>query len=246
MRVAVAAAILGSVLVAAPLSHTSQTTRDARTSDSIERPFPQDGRIRMNLSAGEYHISGSPDRRIRLDWSVRDADQLAKVHARADVRERDANITTDGPNNKGLNVAIQVPQQADLYVRLTAGDLRIEGIRGNKDVELHAGDVRIDVGRAEDYHTVDASVWAGEIQAAPFEVFKGGLFRSFDWSGKGSYRLHAHLKAGDLRLYSKANAEPARDASTQRQVFEGATAAPFEPVGSTYAGTGFESACCLH
>jgi len=204
MRVAIAAAILGTALVAAP---RSQTTQEARRSDSLERPFSQNGRIRMDLSAGEYHISGSPDTRIRLEWNVRDADQLPKVRARADVHNSDATITTDGPTNKGLNVAIQLPQQADLYIRLTAGDLRIEGIQGNKDVELHAGDVRIDVGRAEDYRNVDASVWAGEIQAAPFQVFKGGLFRSFDWRGKGPYRLHAHLKAGDLRLYTKPAAE---------------------------------------
>lgn len=203
MRVAVAAAILGTALVAAPLS---QTTQDARTKDSLDRAFSQNGRVRMDLSAGEYRISGNPDNRIRMEWSVRDSDQLSKVRARADVRDGDASITTDGPTNKGLRVAIQVPQQADLYVRLTAGDLRIEGIRGNKDVELHAGDVRIDVGRAEDYRNVDASVWAGEIQAAPFQVFKDGLFRSFDWSGKGPYRLHARLKAGDLRLYSKDSA----------------------------------------
>ncbi len=200
MRIAVAAAILGTVLVASP---RSQTVRDARTSDSLERTFLQNGRIRMDLSAGEYHISGSPDNRIRLEWSVRDADQLPRVRARADVRDRDATITTDGPNNRGLKVTIQVPDRSDLYVRLTAGDLRIDDIRGNKDIELHAGDARIDVGRAEDYHSVDASVWAGDIQAEPFHVFKDGLFRSFDWSGKGPYRLHAHLKAGDLRLYSK-------------------------------------------
>jgi len=157
----------------------------------------------MDLSAGEYHISGSTDNRIRLAWSVRDADQLPRVRARADVRDRDANITTDGPNNRGLKVTIQVPERSGLYVRLTAGDLRIEDIRGDKDIELHAGDARIDVGRAEDYHSVDASVWAGGLQAAPFHVFKDGLFRSFDWSGKGPYRLHARLKAGDLRLYSK-------------------------------------------
>jgi hypothetical protein len=200
MRTAVAAAILGAAFVTAPLAETDQ---EGRAKESLERTFSQNGRIRMDLSAGEYHISGSPDNRIRLEWSVRDADQLPRVHARADVRDRDATITTDGPTNKGLNVAIQVPKQADLYVRLTAGDLRIDGIQGNKDVELHAGDVRIDVGRAEDYHNVDASVWAGEIRATPFQVHKEGLFRSFDWRGKGPYRLHAKLKAGDLRLFSK-------------------------------------------
>ena len=158
----------------------------------------------MDLSAGEYIIAGSTGNRIRIGWSVRDADQLPRVHARADVRGSDASIATDGPsNNTGLRFDIQVPERSDLYVRLTAGDIRIEDVRGNKDVEIHAGDARIDVGRAEDYHRVDASVWAGDIHAAPFNVIKGGLFRSFDWSGKGPYRLHAKLKAGDLRLYSK-------------------------------------------
>jgi len=204
MRSAVAAAIVGATLVAVPLAETDQ---GERAKDSLERTFSQNGRIRMDLSAGEYHISGHPDNRIRLEWSVRDAAQLPRVRARADVHDRDATIMTDGPTNKGLNVAIQVPQRADLLVRLTAGDLRIEGIQGNKDVELHAGDVRIDVGRAEDYHNVDASVWAGEIQAAPFRVFKGGLFRSFDWRGKGPYRLHAKLKAGDLRLFTKSETD---------------------------------------
>lgn len=200
MRVAVTAAILSTAFVAAPLCQTAQ---DARPSGSLDRAFSHNGRIRMDLSAGDYRISGSPDNRIHLEWSVRDADQLPKVHARANVHDRDASIATDGPNNQGFKVVIQVPRQADLYVRLTAGDLRIDGVEGNKDVELHAGDVRIDVVRAEDYQRVDASVWAGEIQAAPFQVNKGGLFRSFDWRGKGPYRLHAHLKAGDLRLFTK-------------------------------------------
>ena len=202
MRVAFAAAILGTVLVASP---RSQVTQGPRTSDSLERPFPHNGRIRMDLAAGDYQILGSKDNRIRLEWSVRDSEALTRVRNRADVHDRDANITTDGPSNRGFKVVIQVPNEADLYVRLTAGDLRIEDIRGNKDVELHAGDVRIDVGRAEDYRNVDASLWAGDIKAPAFNVFKDGLFRSFDWRGTGPYRLHAHLKAGDLRLYSKAD-----------------------------------------
>jgi hypothetical protein len=201
MRVALATAILGTALVTAPLAGTDQ---EGRAKESLERAFSQNGRIRMDLSAGDYRISGSPDDRIRLEWSLRDPAHLPRVKARADVRDREATITTDAPSNKGLKVVIQVPKQADLYVRLTAGDLRIEGIQGNKDVELHAGDMRIDVGRAEDYRNVDASVWAGDITAPPFRVNKGGLFRSFDWRGKGPYRLHAKLKAGDLHLFSKA------------------------------------------
>jgi hypothetical protein len=37
----------------------------------------------------------------------------------------------------------------------------------------------------------------------PFQTFKGGLFRSFEWNGTGRYRLRARLLAGDIFLYSK-------------------------------------------
>jgi len=193
-------AVLGALLVVSAGAQTAAS----RPSDSLVRPFVQNGRINMQLSAGDYAISGSKDQRIHIRWSVRDADQLPRVHARADVRGTDATIATDGPSNNSLRFEIQVPERSDLYVRMTAGDIRIEDIRGNKDIEMHAGDVRIDVGRAEDYKSVDASVWAGDIKAEPFNIVKGGLFRSFEWTGGGQYRLHARLKAGDLRFYSKA------------------------------------------
>jgi hypothetical protein len=157
----------------------------------------------MDLSAGDYQIRSSQDNHIRIHWSVRDPEVLPRVTVRADVHNLDARIATNGPSNSHLAVVIQVPSRADLYVRLTAGDLRVEEVRGNKDIELHAGDLDIDVGRPEDYQHVEASVWAGDLTAAPFHISKGGLFRSFDWNGGGPYRLHARLKAGDIRLYSK-------------------------------------------
>jgi len=181
------------------------SAQDAVTSGSLERPFRANGSVKMDLVAGDYRITGTAEERVRLDWSVRDAAALAKVQARAEVRDNQLSITTDGPSNRGLKFVIQVPNQSDLHVRLTAGDLTIEDVRGNKDVELRAGDLRIDVGRAEDYQKVDGSLWAGDIKASAFQIFKGGLFRSFDWTGNGPYRLHAHLMAGDLHLYSKSD-----------------------------------------
>jgi hypothetical protein len=180
--------------------------QDGRVSDSLERAFASNGRIVMDLSAGEYLIVGSKESRIRLDWSVRDADQLRRVRARADVRGNEATVTTDGPTNH-FRVAIQVPARADLYIRLTAGELKVENIQGNKDIESHAGELDIDVGRPEEYHHVEASIWAGELHAAPYHISKEGLFRSFDWKGRGPYRLHARLKAGELRLHSRLPAE---------------------------------------
>jgi hypothetical protein len=179
------------------------SAQESRPSGSLERAFPKNGRVKMDLVAADYHITGAAQDRVRIEWRARDADALAKVRTRADVRDNEVSITTDGPRNSNLTFTIEVPAQSDLYVRQSAGDLTIEGIRGNKDVELRAGDLRIDVGRADDYHKVDAGLWAGDLKASAFQVVKEGLFRSFDWTGKGPYRLHAHLIAGDLYLYTK-------------------------------------------
>ena len=189
MRIAVGASLL--IVLAVGMAAQAPAT-------SLERPFAAGGRVTMDLSAGEYEITGSPDNRVRLDW---DADDRDDVDNRLTVQGTEARVSTDGPTNH-FRVRIQVPARSHLYVRLTAGELTIRGIEGDKDVELHAGELDIDVVRPEDYSHVDAKVWAGEIQASAFRVTKEGLFRSFDWSGSGKYRLHAHLKAGEMRLHS--------------------------------------------
>jgi len=199
MRMTAAAALVATVLVAAP------ATQSRAPATSLERQFAAGGRISMDLSAGEYEITGSPDGRIRLDWSVEDRRE-DEVDNWIDVRGTEARISTDGPQNN-FEVRIQVPSRSNLYIRLTAGELALKGVEGDKDVELHAGELDIDVVRAEDYRHVDAAIWAGEIHAAPFQITKEGLFRSFDWRGKGQYRLHAHLKAGELRLHSTSVAK---------------------------------------
>ncbi len=91
---------------------------------------------------------------------------------------------------------------ADLRIRLTAGALTVNGIRGDKDIESNAGDVIVDVGKSSDWSQVDASVTAGDLSAPVFDANKGGLFRSLHWRGPGKYRLHVSLMAGSLNLRS--------------------------------------------
>lgn len=171
-----------------------------KTSDTLERTFAAEGKVRMSLSAGDYTIrAGSSEDKIRVKWTTKHPEQMSRVRVTAEVRGSEAKLETDGPRSD-FRVEIELPRRTDLYVRLSAGDLKIREIEGDKDVESHAGDLSIEVGRAEDYAHVDASVTAGDLNARPFGASKGGLFRSFKWNGSGRYRLHAHLGAGDLRL----------------------------------------------
>ncbi len=89
-----------------------------------------------------------------------------------------------------------------------AGELTVRDITGDKDVVLHFGQLTMDIGKPEDYARVGASDYArvgasvnsGELGVSPFNVSKGGLFRSFDQSGPGKYRVYAHVGAGQLEL----------------------------------------------
>ena len=76
----------------------------------------------------------------------------------------------------------------------------MEDVEGDKNVEVLAGRIQIDVPHPEQYGHRDASVLTGSIEASAFDISKGGLFRSFDQHGPGKYRLHAHVMAGEIDL----------------------------------------------
>ncbi len=116
---------------------------------------------------------------------------------RVETSGTSARVETDGPSN-GFEVKIEVPFNSDLTIRLSAGDLTIAQVAGNKDVSAWAGDMKIDVPKPDDYKWVDASVTAGDLKAGPFGINKGGLFRSFTWTGRGTHDMRVRLTAGQI------------------------------------------------
>jgi len=162
--------------------------------------FPSGGNLRLQLRSGEFRIVGRNDNRIAVHLNGRNADNARDLTVRFRRSDNDGDLRVFGGPKNNLEVIIEIPSSALLFVRMPAGDLVIEGVSGDKDVELHFGDLTIAVGNAADYSHVDASVMSGDLQAAPFGESHGGLFRSFEKSGSGKYKLHAHVGAGDLTL----------------------------------------------
>ncbi len=166
--------------------------------EATERKFVSGGTVRLDLSAGDYEIVGTRDERIRVSWDGRGKDP--QVTLRTDPEASRATVRTETPWSDGPKIRIELPRRTNVVVKLSAGDLDIHGLEGSKDVSAHAGDVTIGVGPRDQYRYVNASVKIGELNADPFNVSKDGLFRSFEWMGKGSYELRAHLTVGDLKL----------------------------------------------
>lgn len=187
-------AALALVVVSALISAQGRTT--PRTA---QQAFTPGGKVWMDLAAGDYEIRAGRDDRVWVEQTTPDPDDVASLRATIERKGKDLLVVTKGPRG-GMHVTIEVPPQTDVNVRLSAGDLNVRGIRGSKDISSWAGDVNIEVGRRDDYGKVHASVTAGDLTAKPFEVTKGGLFRSFSWQGPGRLTLDARLTAGDLTL----------------------------------------------
>jgi hypothetical protein len=175
----------------------------------VDKPFAPGGSIYMDLSAGGYVIEGTPDPRIRIRWSTKDADAAKSVRATADVTGTEARVTTAGPSN-GFNVRIEVPLRTNVSISLSAGDLALGALDGDVDLSAWAGNMRVAVRNPSEYYSVRASVTAGQISAEPFQVNKGGLFRSFSWDGKGRRALRVRLTAGDVVLTQSASGHDGR------------------------------------
>lgn len=163
---------------------------------SADKPFVKNGAIRMHLQSGDYDIRKSADDHIRVTTSGNTGEVVVKI----DVNGSSATVSIEDTPHNDFHATIEVPAQANLQVHLTAGNLRLAAIRGDKDIQSNAGNVDIVTGDADDYAQVNASVFAGNLDAGPFKINKGGLFRSFEWKGSGTYRLRAHLMAGNLTL----------------------------------------------
>lgn len=194
--------LLAGVLGLSAAVAVAQTKLDVK--DIENHPFAADfnsgGKLKLYLRSGDFRIEGSDNGKIAVRLSGENAFRASDLRVQLEGSKDLAELTVSGGPSNGLEVTIEVPRKTGLFIRMPAGNLEVRQTVGNKDVELHAGELVIDVGDAGDYSSVDASVYSGGLEASPFREWHGGLFRSFHKEGNGKYRLHAHVGAGDLSL----------------------------------------------
>ena len=180
-----------AVAIAVPALAHAQTK-------SADKAFVAAGKVDIHLDAGDYEVRAASDNHIRVTMTGKTGNatvDVAVVGPHADVTVKDTSHTN-------FKCVIEVPKVSDVAIRLSAGDLEVREITGSKDIESTAGDVKIAVGKSDDYAKVDASVKVGDLSPGPFGGSKkeGFISQSVNWSGKGKYTLHASLGAGDLKL----------------------------------------------
>ena len=184
--------ILGASFLVAQDANVNETGKSP-----MEAKFVSGGKVRMDLCSSGIEVIGKDADALRVEY---DSGRGNDVKVRIQVSGDRADLSVRNCPNNNFQVKIEIPKSSELYVRMLAGQLDVRDVTGDKDVALSFGQLNLDIGKAEQYAHVDASVNSGQLNAAAFNVDKGGLFRSFSQSGRGKYRVHAHVGAGQLDL----------------------------------------------
>ena len=185
---------IAAVVLAAAVCATASI--DAQTK-SADKPFAVGGKVNIQLEGGEYEVRAAADNHVRITMSGNTGNATVEVT----VAGMQANASVKNTPHSNFRAVIEVPKTADIVIRLTGGDLTVGGITGNKDIEATAGDVKISAGNPDDYASLDASVKVGDLSTGPFNAKTSGFIsKNATWTGKGKYKLHASLGAGDLKL----------------------------------------------
>ncbi len=155
-----------------------------------------------SLPAG-LEIVGTDQEAIHLTCTAGDVEDARDIRIRFSGNQDDGKLTITGGSLKhdNLQVRIEVPRKTSLRVQMRAGQVKVEDIAGNKDIDLYAGQITISSARPWDYRSVHLSVDIGQVSAPVYGEEKGGFFRTLTkQNADGEYWLHAHVLTGQIEL----------------------------------------------
>jgi hypothetical protein len=135
-----------------------------------------------------------------------DAETALHTHLQLSGTPSHATLTITGLRleHNGVQVRIEVPRKVNLDLQMPAGQVTVEDIVGDKNIELKAGQITISSTHTWNYRKVDVSVGVGQVNAQVYGANKGGFFREFrKQDASGEYRLHAHVMTGQIELLGK-------------------------------------------
>jgi hypothetical protein len=185
-------------------SLTSIVHAEPACSQPLDAALRSRGALTIDSRSAGLEIVGTDQTVMHVTCSVNNVEQADDI--RLKISGNDDNRTlaiTGGSTNGNFQVRVEVPRKTSLKVKMPAGQVKVEEVVGDKDIDLYAGQISISSARLWDYRNVHASVDIGQVDAQAYGTEKGGFFRTFSkQSPEGEYSLHAHVMTGQIELRS--------------------------------------------
>jgi DUF4097 and DUF4098 domain-containing protein YvlB len=174
---------------------------------TLDAPLRPRTVLRVHSRPAGLEIVGTDQAAIHVSCTSGDEGDAQRIRIRFQGNQDDETLTIAGDLRKGNNVRvrIEVPRKTSLRVEMSAGEVKVEEIAGDKDINLLAGQITISSTRPWDYRNVDVSVSIGEVNAPVYGAQKGGFFRGITKeTADGEYSLHAHVMTGEIELLGRS------------------------------------------
>ena len=194
----------GAILFACNLVCFSQS--DVPCGQTLDALLRLNAMLTIESRPAGIEIVGTDQEAIHVSCTADDTDSARHIRLRFSGTPTHAKLTITGAYLKhgNLQIRIEVPRKTNLGVQMSAGEVKVEEIEGDKDIELYAGQISISSARKWNYRNVDASVGIGQVNAQAYGADTGGFFRVFRKdNADGEYRLHAHVTTGQIDLLGK-------------------------------------------
>jgi hypothetical protein len=168
----------------------------------LEAPLRSRAQLLIDARPAGIDIVGSDSETIRVSCTSNDSDLTHHVQLRFSGGDEFGKLTVTAPfEHGGLQIRVEVPRKTNLRIHTPAGQVTVEHVVGDKDIDLCAGQITISSTEAWNYRSIDASVIIGDVRASAYGIDKGGFFRSFTKEiPDGDYRIRAHLITGQIDL----------------------------------------------
>jgi hypothetical protein len=200
------AVLLSLILLPLSLAYGVNDDWNYEQTYTDSRNFAPGGTLHVHLKVGDLHVKRGDSGKINLTYTVKsrrekyvkDADLDFEVHG------TDASLEFHTPysSNTQIDVQLEVPANTNLDLHEKVGDLTVEDVEGDKDLELGIGDIRVEREHST-YRLVRASTGIGDVNSDGYGETTGWLGKTLRYHGEGKYELRAHVGVGDITLEAK-------------------------------------------
>jgi hypothetical protein len=193
--------VAGAALLACSLAAFAQT--EVACGQPLDAPLRSRAELTIDSRPAGLEIVGTDQAAIHLSCKANEVENAQPIRIRLSGTQDHGKLTITGGSlqQSNLQVRIEVPRKTSLKVQMSAGQVTVEEIAGDKDIDLYAGQVTISSAHLWDYRSVHVSVDIGEVKAQVYGADKGGFFRTFTkQTADGEYWLHAHVMTGEIDL----------------------------------------------
>lgn len=173
-------------------------------------------RLRFEFPVGALRVEATDDTKVRLELLVKcrgtSTDRCERFARRlsldVDQTAGELRVKVEGYpkfGNSGINLEgiLLVPRGLEVKLEMGVGDLELEGLEGDLEVDLGVGEADLNLD-ADKYKTADIEVGVGDasLKAAGRRRSSSGFIgRSVRWTeGRGPSRAKLHVGVGDASV----------------------------------------------